>query len=262
MLRVVRRGDQHDARGLTVSITLQGAFEAAFIDGRADGLIPGETIKNLVHEAVRRHGAREIEEIGLAVAAQVIESHPRIARVRVDIEESRWLRLEARGRAQAQAFSAGSSEVRTASVTSNGTQTSVSGGVAGLTVMRTSGFAHASGHTDDDARDDLQPLLVGTLSARWTYTRGDTTFKVFRQGMRAAIVETFVWHRSESVQQALYGVGEVLLATYEDIAEVTLGFRELPYRPADLFAAGAENPNELFVAADEPVGVVEVTLER
>ena len=106
MLRLVRRGDHHDARGLTVSLEFEGAFDAAFTEGHAEGLIPGEALKSLVHGIVRRQGTREIEEIGLAVAAQVIESQPRIARVKVDIEESRWLRLEAAGRAQAQAFSA------------------------------------------------------------------------------------------------------------------------------------------------------------
>ena len=37
---------------------------------------------------------------------------------------------------------------------------------------------------------------------------------------------------------------------------------ERPYRPADLFSAQTENPDELFVAAEEPLGVVEVTVER
>jgi hypothetical protein len=41
-----------------------------------------------------------------------------------------------------------------------------------------------------------------------------------------------------------------------------LTFNERPYRPADLFSAGTENPDELFVVVDEPVGVVEVTVER
>ncbi len=262
MLRVVRRGNQHDARGLIVSISFEGAFDAAFTDGRSEGLPPGEAIKNLVHSCVRRHGAREIEEVGLAIVSDVLERHTRISKVRVDIEETRWLRLEAGGRPQPTAFTAGSGEVRVVTVTSNGPQTSVVGGLSGLGVLRTTGFSHAGSSGDDDTRDGLQPLLVGTLSAKWTYTSGDVTFKVFRQGMRAAILDTFAWHQSESVHQALHGVGEVLLATYDDIAQVSLSFREWPYRPADLFSAGTENPDELFVAVDEPVGVVEVSLER
>ena len=262
MLRVVRRGNQHDARELIVSVSFEGAFDAAFTAGHSEGLPPGEAIKTLVHTCVRRHGVREIEEIGLAIAAEVLGRHKRVSRVKVELEETRWLRLEAGGRPQPTAFTAGSEEVRVATITSNGAQTAVLGGLAGLGVMRTTGFAHRERSGDDDTRDGLQPLLVGTLTARWTYTSGDVTFKVFRQGMRAAILDTFAWHQSESVHQALHGVGEVLLATYDDIVQVTLAFRELPYRPADLFTAGTENPDELFVAVDEPVGVVEVSLER
>jgi urate oxidase len=76
------------------------------------------------------------------------------------------------------------------------------------------------------------------------------------------VVETFAWHESQSVQHVLYAIADVVLATCEDIAEITLTFHERPYRPADLFAAGTENPDELFVVVDEPVGVVEVTVER
>jgi hypothetical protein len=43
---------------------------------------------------------------------------------------------------------------------------------------------------------------------------------------------------------------------------VSLAMHERPYRPVDLFHANVENPDELFVAVEEPVGVVEVTLER
>ena len=38
--------------------------------------------------------------------------------------------------------------------------------------------------------------------------------------------------------------------------------QERPYRPADLFSAGVENPDDLFLVIDEPLGNVEVTLER
>lgn len=263
MLRVVRRGDRHDPRDLTVSVRFEGAFDTAFIEGRTEGLLPGETIKNIVHRAARRHGAAEIEELALALAKEIVERQPRMSRVRIEIEEQLWQRLQAGGRVQAQAFLAGSAEQRLAVVTTNGSKTSVVAGITGLHVMRSAGFAPPPREADDDGvHDGMQRLLVGTLSARWTYTSGDVTFGVYRQGVRAAIVDTFAWHQSQSVQHALYAVAEVMLSTYEEIADVTLAFHERPYRPADLFAAGTENRDELFVVVDEPVGVVEVTVER
>jgi urate oxidase len=76
------------------------------------------------------------------------------------------------------------------------------------------------------------------------------------------MTDTFAMHAARSVQHTLYAIADVVLATYEEILDVTLAMHERPYRPADLFSAGMENPDELFVAAEEPLGVVEVTVER
>ena len=267
MLRLVRRGDRHDPRDLTVSFRFEGDFEPAFTDGRAEGLLPGETIKSLVHQAAREHGAKELEQLGLALARQVLERQARITRLRVELTEQPWYRLEAGGKPQSQVFVAGSPEQRTAIITSNGTRTSVIAGIGHLTMMRSAGFSPRQGRSaeladDSGWSDGLQPLLVGVLSAQWTYTSGDITFGVYRQGVRNALLDTFAWHQSQSVQHMLYAVADVVLATCDEIADVTLSFHERPYRPADLFAAGTQNPDELFIVADEPLGVVEVTVER
>jgi urate oxidase len=149
-------------------------------------------------------------------------------------------------------------------ITSNGEQTAVVSGIDQLVLMRTSGFLsrRSAARTDDGLEDAVQALLVGTLSAKWTYSNADVTFGPYRQGVRAAITDTFAMHAARSVQHTLYAIADVVLATYEEILDVTLAMHERPYRPADLFSAGMENPDELFVAAEEPLGVVEVTVER
>lgn len=266
MLRLVRHGDRHDPRELTVSFRLEGDFEPAFIDGRTEGLLPGEALKSLVHRVTREQGARELEELGLALVAEVLQRQPSLTRVRAELSEQPWQRVEAGGKAQPQAFTTGSPEQRVAIVTSNGIRTSVAAGIDNLTLMRSAGFAPprrtADIPDDSGASDGLQPLLVGDISGRWSYTSGDITFGVYRKGIRNAILDTFVWHESTSVQHLLYAIADVVLATCAEIADVTLTFNERPYRPADLFAADAANPGDLFVVVDEPLGTVHVTVER
>jgi urate oxidase len=263
VLRVMRRGDRHDPKELTVSFRFEGDFARAFREGRADGLVPGEILKNIVHRAAREHGAGEIEEFGIALCDRVLTVQPAITRARVEITEKSWTRLDAGGRPQGQAFMAGTPELKTTAVTSNGRQVAVVSGLDGLSLMRTAGFAPpARGAEDDGTADGLQRLLVAGLTARWTYSSPDVTFRPFRQGVRAAIIDTFAWHASRSVQHTLYAIADVVLATYQEIADVTLALHERPYRPADLFSAGVENPDDLFVALEEPLGVVEVTVER
>ena len=261
MLRIVRRGDRHDARDLTVACRFEGDFAPAFEEGRAAGVLPGEAVKNLVHATTLTHGAEEIEALGMALCRRLLEEHRRITRARVDVEERPWSRAIAGGKPEGQVFVAGAGEARTAAVTSNGTQTAVVAGLDNLVLMRSSGFSRPR-RPADAADDALQTLLVGTLTARWTYNTPDVTFGPYRQGVRAAILETVARHAARSVQHLLYAVADVVLATYEEISDVTLALRERPYRPADLFAEGVENPDALFIAADEPLGIVEVTVER
>lgn len=264
VLRIVRRGDRHDPRDLSVSCRFEGEFARAFEDGRGDGLLPGETLKNIIHTVVREQGAEEIESVGLALCDRLLAKARQITRVRADVVEQAWTRLEAGGKAQGQAFAAGSGERRTAAVTSNGKQIAVVSGVEDLALMRTAGFGPRTRQEEDESGrlDGLQRLLVASLTARWTYTSADVTFRPYRQGVRAAIIDTFAWDSGRSVQQTLYAIADVVLASYQEIAEISLALHERPYRPADLFSAGEENPDELFVAVEEPVGIVEVTVER
>ena len=264
MLRIVRKGDRHDPRDLTVSVRFESGLASAFLEGRSEGLIPGEALKGLVHHVARQHAGAEIEEFGLALCSHVLDKHSQISRVRVEITEQPWNRINVGGKAQGQAFVLGGPEQRTAAVTSNGTHTAVVSGVDQLLLMRTSGFLpRRTGHRADDGTEDaVQSLLVGSVSAKWTYSNADVTFGPYRQGVRAAIADTFAMHAARSVQYTLYAVADVVLATYDEILDVTLAMHERPYRPADLFRDQIEMLDDLFVAAEEPVGVVEVTVER
>jgi urate oxidase len=261
LLRIVRHGDRHDPRELTVSVRFEGAFDEAFREGRAEGLVPGEALKRLVHAAARDYGAAEIETFALGLCDRILGGHPRVTRARIEVVEQAWQRLDAGGKPQGRAFTLGGAESKTTAVTSNGRQIAVVSGLDDLLLMRTQGFAPAA-EIDPDATDGWQRLLVGVLAARWTYTSGDVTFRPYREGVRAALIDSFSWHESRSVEHALYTMADVVLATYEEIADLTLTFHERPYRAADLFTAGLDNPEDLFVALEEPVGVVEVRVER
>lgn len=263
MLRLMRRGDRHDPKDLTIALRFEGNFGAAFKDGDPAGLLPGEAIKNLVHRVARGQEHAAIEELGLAICQRILEHHTSIGLARVEIAEQPWVRLDAGGKAQGRAFTPGGVERRTASVSSNGTRASVTAGLENLVLMRTSGFVPVErGKTSNEATaDGLQRLFVAALSARWSYTSGDIAFGPCRQGVRAAIVETFAWHNGRTVQETLYAIADVVLASYLEISEVTLSLEERPYRPVDLLELALDG-DALFIAHDEPVGVVEITVGR
>ena len=263
LLRIVRRGDRDDPQDLAIALRFEGDFAPAFRDGNAAGVLPAETLKNLVYRVAHEERHSAIEPLGLALCDRVLRQHAQIGRVRVEISEQPWARVDAGGKAQGQAFTPVAQERRTTAVVSNGTRTSVSSGIQDLVLMRTSGLAppSAASDADDGVADGLQRLLIASLSLTWSYTEGDIAFASYRQGIRAAVVETFAWHASRSVQHTLYAIGDVILASYQEISAVTLALKERPYRPADLLELSLDR-EALFVAYDEPVGIVEVTVER
>src|SRR5262249_49826544 len=204
-----------------------GDFAAAFREGRTDGLLPGEALKNLTHRTAREFGTGEIEELGLALCRRALADHPLITRARVEITEQSWNRLEAGGKVQGQAFVAGGPELKTVAITSNGQQTAVVSGIEQLSMMGTAGFAPARRDAHDDgSTDGLQRLLVGALSARWTYATSDVTFQSYRHGVRSAMIETFTRDASHSVEHTLYAIADVVFATYLEIVELTLALHE------------------------------------
>lgn len=254
MLRVLGRGDRHDPKDLTVALRLDG-------DGPA--MVPGEAIKNLVHRIARDEDHPAIETLALAMCARILTEHPGVRLARVDIVEQPWARLEAGGKPQGQTFTPAGVERRTVTVTGNGARTSIAAGIDNFVLLRTAGFAPRDrGHVSDEpTADGLPRLFIAALSARWSYSSGDVAFMPCRQGVRAAIADTFAWHKGPSAHDTLTALADVVLTSYQEISDVTLTLQERPYRPVDLLDRSPD-ADVLFVARDEPVGMVEITVSR
>ena len=256
LLRVIPRGDRHDPRDLTIGLRFEG---------RLDEMVPGEAIKNLVHRVVRAQDrtVESIEPLGIAICDEFLHTYGSIGLARVELAEQPWTRVDAGGKPQGHAFTPAGVERRTAVVTGNGTRTSVQAGLENLVLLRTGGFVPSvRGRPVADATvDGLPRLFLASLGARWTYTSPDVAFAPYRIGVRQALVETFAWHKGPAVRDTLRAMADVVLASYQEIAQVWLTLQERPYRPADLLDLAPE-PDTLFVAHEEPVGVLEISVER
>jgi urate oxidase len=256
MLRVIARGDRHDPRDLTIGLRFEG---------RLDDMVPGEAIKNLVYRVVREYdqAAAAIETLGIAISDEFLRAYRSIGLARVELVEQPWARLDAGGKAQGRAFTPAGGERRTAIITGNGTRTSVQAGIDHLVLLRTGGFVPtARGKpADEPTADGLQRLFVATLDARWSYASGDIAFATYRTGVRQAIVETFAWHRGPVVRDTLRAMADVVLASYQEISHVAFTLQERPYRPVDLLELALDG-DALFVAHEEPVEVIEISVER
>ena len=57
-------------------------------------------------------------------------------------------------------------------------------------------------------------------------------------------------------------MGEAALAACADVIETTLTWPNRHHLLVDLEPFGLDNPNEVFVATDQPFGLIEATIRR
>jgi urate oxidase len=76
------------------------------------------------------------------------------------------------------------------------------------------------------------------------------------------VLETFATHHSLGVQHTIHEIGQNALAKAPAIREITITMPNEHRIPFNLKPFELENNNEIFVATDEPYGLISATLRR
>jgi len=221
----VRRGQAlHDIVDLTIDVALEGAFEKVYTDGDNSACLATDTMKNTVY----------------ALAKDDPIDH-----------------------ADAHAFISAGQEEWTAAITRAKGRTSIAAGLRGLVALKTtdsafSGFPRDRYTTLPETRDRI---LATSMTSTWTYADGFEDFGR-RADVRAALLNTFVNHKSESVQHTLYAMGDAALHACDGIVDIHLTMPNRHHLLVDLAPFDADNPNEIFVATEQPYGVIEARIGR
>jgi urate oxidase len=262
LVKVRRAGGAHDIVDLTVDVQLEGAFERVYVDGDNAPCLATDTMKNTVYAIARTDPIDHAETFALRLADH-FAGKPAVERVRIGIAEQRWDRLAAGGPPHPHAFVQAGGEHWTTVVTRDRHAVRIVSGLAHLVVLKTADSAFSGFPRDEfttlPETDDR--ILATSITGSWTYREGTTGFEA-RRRIRAALLDTFAAHRSRSVQHTLYAMGEAALAASPDATEITLTLPNRHHLLVDLAPFGLDNPNEIFVATDQPYGVIEATVRR
>ena len=262
LVKVRRTRDPHELVDLTIDVQLEGAFETVYVAGDNGPCLATDTMKNTVYAMARQHPIDHVETFGSALAEHFL-SKPSVSRVRISIVEQPWGRLSCGGKPHPHAFVQAGAEHWTAVVTRDAGVTEVVSGLANLVVLKTtdsgfSGFPRDQYTTLPETEDRI---MATSMTAAWTYRPEASDFSA-RAQVRRALVETFAAHVSRSVQHTLYAMGEAALAACPDLAAITLTLPNRHHLLVDLTPFGLDNPNEIFVATDQPYGLIEATIRR
>jgi urate oxidase len=256
LVKITRRDDRHDLCDFTVAIRFQGRYDECYTDGVNAAVLATDTMKNTVYAPP--------ETFGLALARHFVERNPRLDEVRVDLTERRWDRVSRQGAGDPHTFIGCGPDTRTAHVAAGRNGTRVTAGIADLLIFKSSRSAFAGFLRDEwtTLPETGDRILATSLTATWRYRGPDVEYGRVWPLVRQALLEAFAAHDSASVQHTMYAMGQEVLARADDVAEIHLVMPNKHHLPVDLRAFGLENRNEIFVATDEPYGLIEATLTR
>ena len=262
LVKVRRSRDPHELVDLTIDVQLEGAFDAVYIDGDNAPCVATDTMKNTVYALARQDPIDHVEAFASRLADHFL-AKPAVSRVRISAVEQPWARLSSGGRPHPHAFVQGGAEHWTAVVTRGARGVEVVSGFENLMVLKTTDSAFTGFPRDEYTTlpETGDRIMATSMTAAWTYRPGTTDFSR-RADVRRALVDTFAAHVSRSVQHTLYAMARAALAACADVAAITLSLPNRHHLLVDLQPFGLDNPNEIFVATDQPFGLIEATIRR
>jgi urate oxidase len=140
----------------------------------------------------------------------------------------------------------------------------VESGIDDLLILKTTGSAF-SGFIRDrwtTLPETADRLLATSLTASWLFDVPGADWDRCNQEIGRTMLEVFARHESLAAQQTLHAMGEAALDVCPEIREITLKMPNKHRLLVDLKPFGIENRNEVFVATDEPYGLITGTLRR
>lgn len=270
LTKVVRdRGPVHELLDIEAAVQLEGDFGAAYTEGDNRNVIATDTIKNTVYVLAKKHSFACVEQFALIIVRHFLVSYPWVAKATAELTQSSWRRIDVRGKPHEHAFTCGGTQKRYAKAT--GTQNAagitdgfILGGTRDLLVMKTTASEWRDFHRDEyrTLKDTSDRIMATRIDTDWIYRSANVDFASACNAIDRAILETFATKHSLGVQQTLMDMGQVALAASDAIDSITLRLPNLHRIPFNLEPFGLKFENDIFVATDEPYGLISGTITR
>jgi urate oxidase len=262
--KILRLGNRHEFRQISVNVILEGDFETAHTEGDNRKVLPTDTQKNTVYALAKDHFNSSIEEFGLYLANYFISNNPQLTKTIIEIAEYCWVRILNEGNPHPHAFMNGGSEKHTTRIEQTRNEKHVTSGIRDLLILKTTDSAF-KGYPKDQfttLKEADDRILSTQCEVTWEYSSTDLDFASHYIDIRASLLKTFSEHKSLSVQHTLYAMGENVLKEFDVVKEITLKMPNKHHILMNLEQFGVENNNDIFVATDEPYGYITGTVTR
>jgi urate oxidase len=109
-------------------------------------------------------------------------------------------------------------------------------------------------------------ILATVLEARWLYATATAgpgvDWNAHHHLIRSTLLAAFARHQSLSAQHTLYAMGTAAIEACPEVDQITLSMPNKHRLLVALEPFGLDNPGAVFVATDEPHGMITGTLRR
>jgi urate oxidase len=262
--KIIRHADHHEFRQISVNVSLEGDFETAHTEGDNTLILPTDTQKNTVYALAKTHFVSSIEAFGLYLANHFIVNNPPVSKATIEITEHLWQRMFFEDKKHPHAYISSGNEKHTAVIVQQGLQAQISPGICDLLILKTtdSGFEHYIKDQYTTLRETSDRIFSTQCEVSWVYNTLPKDFTSVYEHIRTVLLSTFAHHKSLSVQQTLFAMGEAVLKKFPEVQEISLKMPNKHHIPFNLEQFGMENKNEIFIATDEPYGYITGTVTR
>src|SRR5688572_19770800 len=265
LTKVVRNGARHELFEITADIQLEGDFAAAYTEGDNRQCVATDTMKNFVYVKASEYSFDSIERFALILGMELLKAYPQISRAAVELTQTAWRRIVIDGNPHEHAFVNDGRHKRYAKLIQTRSSKQLVGGVRDLIVLKTTASEWRDFHTDRHRtlKDTSDRIMATSIDADWTFTtQAGPEFDEIHAVIMNAIVSTFATKHSLGVQQTLKDMGDAALAACGAIDSISFTLPNLHRIPFNLEPFGLKFENDIFVATDEPYGLIKGTITR
>lgn len=266
LTKVVRdRGPVHELLEIEAAVQLEGDFAAAYTDGDNRNVVATDTIKNTIYVLAKRHAFDSIEEFALIIAKHFLDTYAHVTSVTAELTQASWRRIVVDGKPHDHAFTSAGTQLRYAKAEqARGGNASLIGGVRDLLVLKTTASEWRDFHADEyrTLKDTRDRILATKVDATWSYNQTAGDFVRACRMIDEAMLKAFATKHSLGAQQTIFHMGEAALAASDMIDSITLKLPNLHRIPFNLEPFGLKFENDIFVATDEPYGLISGTVTR
>ncbi|MBW8685283.1 factor-independent urate hydroxylase [Chitinophaga rhizophila] len=262
--KIIRHPAYHEFRQITVNVSLKGDFEEAHTNGDNSKILPTDTQKNTVYALAKDHFKTSIEDFALYLANHFLSTQEQVTTATVEILEHPFQRMLLDGNEHPHAYISGGSEKRTTIVTKDAVNVSITSGIADLLILKTTDSAFEKYIKDryTTLKETNDRILATKCIARWTFDKLPADYTAQYNSIRDVLLRTFAGHKSFSVQQTLFAMGQAVLETHAGVREIYLEMPNKHHIPFNLEQFNIQHENEIFIATDEPYGLIAATITR